>query len=126
MSHLQDLLAAHQSHLGAVGVQHWRVRRAGVLHVQDGALWLTRPGHLTDHVLPAGSALPLAVGEQVTLSAWEAGKTASGVSWHWQPQGRAVPRALHWAAHGLARLLSRLARGLDALAARCRLDAAGA
>ena len=126
MSHLQDLLAAHQSSLGAVGVQHWRVRRSGVLCVQGGALWLTRPGDCADHVLPAGTAVPLAAGERITVSAWPAGTAELGVRWHWQPQGRVVSPGLRWAAQGLARLLSRLARGLDAWAARCRLDAAGA
>lgn len=124
-----DMLHTHQSAalrracrgtLDGEQAQQWRVRRAGSLRVEGaGALWLTRRGDLADHVIETGSAVRLAAGDQVAVSAWRGGQV---VAWHWQPDapaGDALQRL------GVA-LLRGLAATLEAWAARARSAAASA
>ncbi len=99
-------------------MQHLRVTGAAWLTAREGLVWVTRLGHLDDHVLQAGERLVLVPGEQVTVSALRAGQVAL---WDWTlaPPHLAQRRLRAATATGFAfaaRVLERAAAGLAALA----------
>jgi Protein of unknown function (DUF2917) len=99
-----------------------------------GRLWVTRDGHLEDHVLAAGQRLALARGDAVTVGPFD---TPASALWDWQPMSQPsapaaqragflragvgaafalAARALRGAADGLAAL----ARSAAAIACRAQ------
>jgi Protein of unknown function (DUF2917) len=99
-------------------VQHLLVTEPAWLTALAGSVWVTRRGDPDDYVLQPGQHLALSRGEQVTVSALDAGQPAQ---WDWRfaparsPQRR-VRDGVALAFDGAARVLERAAAGLAALA----------
>jgi len=111
-----------------------RARRAGVLRIAQGRVWLTfgpagrRPGWpADDHVLGAGQALALARGDAVVLEAWHVGEAqgaGAAAAFVWTP---AAPLGVRPGWLALAQALQDLGRALGAVAgASARLAQAAA
>ena len=121
------------------GVQRWVAPRAAWIEARDGALWVTRSGDLTDHVIQRGERLAVARGDDLVLQSWRRDQPAV---WDWQTRKVRAAAGLSGARQreigrlrtGLpararrfaAALLRAVASGLDALAARARRAAANA
>jgi len=50
--------------------QRWVAPRSAWIEARDGALWVTRSGDLTDHVLQRGERLAVARGDDLVLQSW--------------------------------------------------------
>jgi uncharacterized protein (UPF0548 family) len=98
--------------------QHLLVTEPAWLTALAGAVWVTRRGHLDDHVLQPGERLALSRGEQVTVSSLHDHQVAL---WDWSfaptrsPQRR-VRAGVALAFGFAARVFERAAEGLAALA----------
>lgn len=53
-----------------------QARRSGWLVVDDGPVWITCSGDSADHVLAAGQALHLGLGQRVVAEPWRSGRAA--------------------------------------------------
>lgn len=99
-------------------VQHLLVTEPAWLTALAGSVWVTRRGDPDDYVLQPGERLALSRGEQVTVSALDAGQP---VLWDWRfapprsPQRR-VRDAVAVGFAFAARVFERGAAGLAALA----------
>ena len=109
-----------------------QARSGGWLQVQCGAVWLTRDGDATDHVLAAGQRLHLGAGERVVVEPWRAGQAAE-LAWAVgdslppaplpQPRQRLTEAFLRGVAAFLRAAASRLsaaARSADTMARRAQ------
>ncbi len=98
--------------------QHLLVTEPAWLTALAGAVWVTRRGHLDDHVLQPGERVALARGDQVTVSALHANQVALW-DWSFAPSRSPQRRVRDAVALGFgvaARVLERGAGGLAALA----------
>jgi Protein of unknown function (DUF2917) len=99
-------------------VQHLLVTEPAWLTALAGSVWVTRSGDLDDYVLQPGERLALSRGEQVTVSAFDAGQPALW-DWRFAPSRSPQRRVRDVVASGFvfaARVLERGATGLAALA----------
>ena len=109
--------------------QRWVAPSTAWVEARVGALWVTRSGDLTDHVIQRGERLAVARGDDLVLQSWRRDQPAV---WDWQPQAASARYGLRrellaWGWARTARALrGAAAEGLDALAVRARHAAARA
>ena len=108
--------------------QRWVAPSTAWVEARVGALWVTRSGDLTDHVIQRGERLAVARGDDLVLQSWRRDQPAV---WDWQPQAASARYGLRrellaWGWARTARALRSAAEGLDALAVRARHAAARA
>ena len=119
--------------------QRWVAPRSAWIEAHEGALWVTRSGDLTDHVIQRGERLAVARGDDLVLQSWRRDQPAV---WDWQAREvraaaglsgarhreivRLRPGVPAWMRRSAATLLRAAAGTLDALAARARSAAASA
>lgn len=108
--------------------QRWVAPSTAWVEAREGALWVTRSGDLTDHVIQRGERLAVARGDDLVLQSWRRDQPAV---WDWQPQAASARYGLRrellaWGWARTARALRGAAEGLDALAVRARHAAARA
>lgn len=109
--------------------QEWQAPRAGWLVVSAGTAWLTRQRDCDDHVLSAGSSLPVHPGDRVRLGPWQPGAAAPRVVFvaaqsvsvrRLRGAVLGARRGLVLALRGLAGVFGALARSADAMASRAQ------
>lgn len=98
--------------------QRWVAPSTAWVEAREGALWVTRSGDLTDHVIQRGERLAVARGDDLVLQSWRRDQPAV---WDWQPQAASARYGLRrellaWGWARTARALrGAAAEGLDAL-----------
>jgi hypothetical protein len=100
-------------------MQHLLVTEPAWLVALAGSVWVTKRGHLDDHVLQPGERLALARGEAVTVSSLHADQAALW-DWRFEPARSPQRRVREVVALGFDAVARGLERGASGLAALAR------